>query len=93
MRDSLTMSAPGGDRKSRADRPNDANDPGCVKRIRAKDAQNCFLNCPLPTAPTNVIGFRGDEIETEILHVSSADIDLDVLHFMGSRNSVPRLSV
>jgi hypothetical protein len=35
-------------------------------------AQNCFLNCPLPAAPTSAIGFRGDEIEMEFLRVSSA---------------------
>jgi hypothetical protein len=37
---------------------------------RAKDAQNCFLNCLLPTEAASAIGFRIDEIETEILHVS-----------------------
>jgi hypothetical protein len=40
------------------------------KRDRAKEAQNCFLNCLLPTEVASAIGFRIDEIETEILHAS-----------------------
>jgi hypothetical protein len=40
------------------------------KRAQANAAQNCFLNCLLPTEVVSAIGFRIDEIETEILHAS-----------------------
>jgi hypothetical protein len=33
--------------------------------------QNCFLNCVLPREVAAAIGFRNDEIETEILRASS----------------------
>jgi hypothetical protein len=42
------------------------------KHAQAKDAQNGFLNCLLPTEVASAIGFRIDEIETEILHASWA---------------------
>jgi hypothetical protein len=46
--------------------------PGCVKRARAKDAQNCFLNCLLPTEAASATGFYIDEIEIEILRAGLA---------------------
>src|ERR1700694_2088437 len=41
---------------------------GYRKRARAKDAQNCFLSCLLPTEAASAIGCYIDEIEMEILH-------------------------
>ena len=59
-------------------RPVNSRDEGFVpvsteavwKHAQAKDAQNGFLNCLLPTEVASAIGFRIDEIETEILHAS-----------------------
>src|ERR1700738_82744 len=42
----------------------------CENVHEAKDAQNCFLNCLLPTEAASTIGFYIDEIEMEILHAS-----------------------
>src|ERR1035437_5129055 len=58
---------------------------GCVKRDRAKDAQNCFLNCLLLTEVASAIGFRIDEIETEILHASST---LEFSHRLGQNRKL-----
>jgi hypothetical protein len=52
------------------------------KQAQAKDAQNGFLNCLLPTEVVSAIGFRIDEIETEILHASWA---LEFSHSLGQK--------
>ena len=38
--------------------------------MKTRDAQNCFLNCLLPTWVDSATGFYIDEIEIEILHAS-----------------------
>src|SRR6266404_9623873 len=44
-----------------------AFDPGCVKRARAKNAQNCFLYRLLLVVVASTFGFLIDGIETEFL--------------------------
>src|SRR5258705_8595422 len=44
-------------------------DPGCVKRARAKNAQNCFLYRLLLVVVASTFGFQIYEIEKEFLHV------------------------
>jgi hypothetical protein len=57
------------------------------KHAQAKDAQNGFLNCLLPTEVASAIGFRIDEIETEILHASWA---LEFSHSLGQSRHFDR---
>ena len=37
------------------------------KRVRARSAQNCLLDCFLPTVVASILFFKIDEVETKFL--------------------------